>query len=117
LIIDEDSWSATSNIFKKYFDIVSIIETSLKYRRISDLLVELENTGILVSRAYLRGRNGYGKEYKLKVDPSLVGPSVDENFYDSLVKRKTIMEQSKSLKKIVNSLGRSRHGKYRGLII
>jgi Cdc6-like AAA superfamily ATPase len=77
-IVKEQSWSATSHVFKKYTDIVSKDHTPLKYRRVSDLLVELENTGILVSRAYSRGRGGYGKEYKLKVDPDIVGPSVDE---------------------------------------
>lgn len=83
-IVDMSAWNATSQIYKKYSDIVSG-ESPLKYRRVSDLLVELENTGILVSRAYSRGRNGYGKEYKLKIDPSIVGPAVSQKFYDSIV--------------------------------
>jgi cell division control protein 6 len=105
-IVKEQSWGATSNIFKKYADIVSKDHTPLKYRRVSDLLVELENTGILVSRAYSRGRNGYGKEYKLKVDPSLVGPSVGEEFYDSLVQKKTSLDEIKELQKSMKSRGK-----------
>ena len=102
-ILGEDSWSATSNIFKKYSDIVSQEQTPLKYRRVSDLLVELENSGMLVSRAYSRGRDGYGKEYKLKVDPSLVGPSVDGEFYDSLVRRKASHDRIEKLQKLTKS--------------
>ena len=102
-IVKEQSWGATSNIFIKYAKLVSKDHTPLKYRRVSDLLVELENTGILISRAYSRGRGGYGKEYKLKVDPSLVGPSVNEEFYDSLVQRKTSLDEIKELQKSMKS--------------
>ena len=105
-ILGEYSWSATSNIFKKYTDIVSKNHTPLKYRRVSDLLVELENTGILVSRAYSRGRNGYGKEYKLKIDPILVGPSVGEEFYVSLLERKQRADRIKEYQKLMKSKGR-----------
>ena len=114
-IVKEQSWAATSNIFKKYTDIVSKDQSPLKYRRVSDLLVELENTGIVISRAYSRGRGGYGKEYKLKVDPSLVGPSVDIEFYDSLVQKKikldAMREHKKAMKKHKSIFGK----KYPGL--
>jgi len=106
-IVKEQSWGATSNIFKKYTELVSKDYTLLKYRRVSDLLVELENTGILVSRAYSRGRGGYGKEYKLKVDPSLIGPSVNKEYYDSLVQKKTQLDEIKELQKSMKSRGRN----------
>lgn len=105
-IVKEQSWSATSNIFKRYTEIVAK-DNPLKYRRVSDLLVELENTGILVSRAYSHGRGGYGKEYKLKVDPGVVGPSVSEKFYDSQVKRRAEIDSLKEYQKSMKSLGRS----------
>lgn len=106
-IVNAQSWSATSSIFKKYSEIVSKEYTPLKYRRVSDLLVELENTGFLVSRAYSHGRNGYGKDYKLKVDPSLVGPSVDSDFYDSLIKKRAEIEKLQDLQSIFKSRGRN----------
>lgn len=104
-IVKEQSWSATSNIFKKYTEIVE--DNSLKYRRISDLLVELENTGILVSRAYSRGMGGYGKEYKLKVDPGVIDPSVSEKFYDSQIQRRAEADRLKGYQKLLKSRGRS----------
>jgi cell division control protein 6 len=107
-LLGEYSWSATSEIFKKYTDIVANEKTPLKYRRVSDLLVELENSGMLVSRAYSRGRGGYGKEYKLKVDPSLVGPSVDQEFYDSVIRRKAAADELKEIKKMYRPRKRGR---------
>lgn len=108
-ITGNDSWCATSDVFKKYSDIVSHKESPLKYRRISDLLVELENTGILVSRAYSRGRNGYGKEYKLKMDPSLIGPSVNQEWWDGLIndqKRKIKLKEDIDNLKSLGGLGK-----------
>jgi len=105
-IVYEQSWAATSSLYKKYTEIVSHKEKPLSYRRVSDLLVELENSGLVVSRAYSRGRNGYGKEYKLTVSPDLVGPAVDKKFYDSLVKDKVIMDKTKEIQKEMKSLGR-----------
>ena len=99
-ILGEYSWSATSDIYKKYTNIVSQDHTPLKYRRVSDLLVELENSGMLVSRAYSCGRNGYGKEYKLKVDPSLLGPSVGDEFYENIIKIKIAKDELKEIKKL-----------------
>jgi len=106
-IVHEQSWAATSSIYKKYTEIVSKDEKSLSYRRVSDLLVELENSGLVISRAYSRGRHGYGKEYKLKVSPDLVGPAVDQKYFDSLVRRKSSLDRSKAFQKRMKSLGRS----------
>ena len=115
-IVKEQSWNATSNIFKRYTEIVAR-DNPLKYRRISDLLVELENTGILVSRAYSRGRGGYGKEYKLKVDPGIVGPSVSEKFYDSQVQRRAEIDSLKEYRKSMKLLGRGNFANmYSGLL-
>ena len=46
-IFGERSWTATSNIYKKYTDMMSKNEKSLPYRRVSDLLVNLESSGLL----------------------------------------------------------------------
>jgi cell division control protein 6 len=36
-------------------------------------LGELENLGLAVSRAVSRGRHGYGRQYRLTVQPDIVG--------------------------------------------
>jgi len=116
-ILGEGSWSATSDIFKKYSNIVSLEYTPLKYRRVSDLLIELENSGMLVSRAYSRGRGGYGKEYKLKMDPALVGPSIDKEFYESVIKTKMASDKLKNLQKLYKprKLGRGFSSMFKNL--
>ena len=59
-----------------------------------------------MSRAYSKGRNGYGKEYKLTVSPDLVGPAVSKDYFDSLVKRKAQLDGAKEYEKTMKSLGR-----------
>jgi cell division control protein 6 len=116
-IVSEESWAATSSIYKKYTEVTSKDKKPLSYRRVSDLLVELENSGLVVSRAYSRGRNGYGKEYKLKVSPDLIGPSIDPDFFESLVERKASIDTSKKLQKSLKSLKRSNlWSRYSGLL-
>ena len=109
-IVNEQSWNATSVIYKRYSDLLSK-DKPLSYRRCSDLLVELENSGLVVSRAYSRGRNGYGKEYKLKVSPDLVGPALDKNWFDSLVHKKPRPSATEIIfKKLVNSKTGRKYG-------
>ena len=86
-------------MFLSFSKLVSSDKNPLSYRQISDLLVELENSGLVVPRAYSKGRNGYGKEYKLTISPDLVGPSVDKEYYDSLVKGKVLLVKIKNFKK------------------
>ena len=40
------------------------------------------------------------KEYKLKVDPALVGPSVGKEFYDSMITTKMTSDELMKLKKL-----------------
>jgi len=100
-IVNEEPWSATSSVYRKYSDIVAKNQKPLSYRRVADLLVELENSGLLVSRAYSKGRHGYGREYKLKISPELVGKSVDEEFLNSLMEQK---EKRQRLRDLQNSM-------------
>lgn len=112
-IINQESWSATSSIYKKYSDIASKNSNPLSYRRISDLLVELENSGLLISRAYSRGRNGYGKEYKLNVSPELVGPSIDKDWFDSILSIRASRDRRKRMEKLIKPS--KRFGRYSNL--
>ena len=113
-IINDEAWNATSVIYKRYSNLVSGNNKPLSYRRVSDLLVELDNSGLVVSRAYSRGRNGYGKEYKLKVSPDLVGPVIGKDWFDSLVEQKARTDEAermlKELKKSRFARRRSRFG-------
>jgi cell division control protein 6 len=87
-LLSGNPWCATSVVYKKYCLIISKEFKPLSYRRIVDLLVEVENSGLVVSRTISRGRHGYGNEYKLKLSPDLVGPSISSKWWESVVKKK-----------------------------
>jgi len=89
-LLSGNPWRATSAIYKKYCSILSKELKPLSYRRIVDLLVEVENSGLVVSRTLSRGRQGYGTEYKLKLSPDLVGPYISSKnkWWESVVENK-----------------------------
>ncbi len=101
-------------IYKKYSDLVSAENKPLSYRRCSDLLIELDNSGLVVSRAYSRGRHGYGKEYKLKISPDLVGPVIGKDWFDSLVEQKVRTDETQDLLKSLKKSGFGRRSRFRG---
>jgi len=68
-----EAWHSTSTIYKQYGIIISKDTKPLSYRRVSELLTELENTGLAVSQTSSKGRHGYGTQYKLTVSPEMVG--------------------------------------------
>ena len=80
---------------------IYVLPVELTKQKIKELRTKIEqkNSGLVVSRAYSRGRNGYGKEYKLTVSPDLVGPAVDKVYFDSLLEQKANMDIIKELQK------------------
>jgi len=92
-LLSENPWRATSSIYNKYSKLLNE-KKSLSYRRIVDLLVEIENSGLVDSRTISKGRHGYGNEYKLKLSPNLVGPNVDEKWWKGILERKTIQDKA-----------------------
>lgn len=66
-------WHATSVLYKQYKMLLGDKTKPLTYRRISDLLSELKESGLAVSATSSRGRHGYGTQYKLLVEPEHAG--------------------------------------------
>ncbi len=86
--LSDDDWHATSSIFKQYGMILSKDEKPLGYRRISEILVDLANTGIALSNTSSKGRGGYGTQYKLTVSPEMVGNTCFAEWWAGIEKRK-----------------------------
>lgn len=59
-----ESWHSTSELFKKYNGMMQKGTKPLGYRRVGELLTEMENTGLAVSQTHSKGRHGYGTQYK-----------------------------------------------------
>ena len=88
MINGDFGWTATSQIYDTYQKILRKNTKSLSYRRITDLLIELKNTGLVSSRAISRGRAGYGTEYRLLFSPNMIGPCVDKEWWDGVISEK-----------------------------
>jgi archaeal cell division control protein 6 len=83
-----EEWHSTSVLYKQYTMIVQKGTKPLSYRRVSDLLTELENSGLVVSQTSSKGRRGYGTQYKLVVSPEMVGPVISREWWEDIVKTK-----------------------------
>ncbi len=91
-------WVATSSVYETYKSIIPEDTRILSYRRITDILVKLENTGLVVSRTVSHGRYGYGNEYKLKVSPEMVGSLLDKEWWQG------VLEIKQKIERLENSL-------------
>lgn len=87
-IYSEGGWTSTSSIYDQYGELLQKDTKSLSYRRVVDLLVELENMGLVTTRTTSRGRHGYGTEYRLKFSPQMVGPFVGKEWWEEAVAKK-----------------------------
>lgn len=92
-----EAWHSTSTLYNQYRTILAKDAKPLGYRRVSELLTELENTGLVISQTSSHGRHGYGTQYKLGVSPGMVGKAVDSEWWDGLVKQKLEHESSTEL--------------------
>ncbi len=82
----EKEFYSTKQIFDAYQGLCGDSQlTPLSYRRAFDLLAELENSGIIISKTHSTGRHGYHNYYKLTYDYRLVGWIIDKNWWGSLM--------------------------------
>ena len=82
-------WHSTSTIYKQYCKIIEKDVKPLGYRRVSELLTELQNSGLALSQTSSKGRHGYGTQYKLTISPEIIGQSCFSEWWTDLVKLKT----------------------------
>ncbi|MDQ3835793.1 MAG: AAA family ATPase [Thermoproteota archaeon] len=97
--LTEESWQSTSTVYKQYCHIQAAESTvkQLTYRRISELLTELENMGLVASHTSSKGRYGYGTEYKLLVPPETIGSAcASPEWWDEIVQKKSEHEKDEN---------------------
>lgn len=97
--LTDQEWHTTSRIYHQYQRIcMKSVPPSepLGYRRISELLTELENTGIVVSQSKSRGRYGYGNSYKLTIDPITIGKTISPEWWKHIEEAKANRGSMKS---------------------
>lgn len=85
--LTDQGWNTTSIVYQQYQRICTkngSPSEPLGYRRISELLTELENTGMVASQSRSRGRYGYGNSYKLVIDPVSIGKTLAPEWWKSI---------------------------------
>jgi archaeal cell division control protein 6 len=92
-----EAWHSTSVLYKQYTRMVQKGAKPLSYRRVSDLLTELENSGLVVSQTSSKGRHGYGTQYKLVVPPEMIGSFISKEWWEGIVKTKREYESEEPL--------------------
>lgn len=83
--LSEQSWHSTSVLYKQYQKILQKDTKPLSYRRVSELLVELVNSGIAISQTHSKGRQGYGSQFKLAIEPEIIGRTISSEWWNSIV--------------------------------
>lgn len=89
----DDEWHTTKSLFDRYS---KYLDTEpVGYRRFSELLNDLENSGLLVSKTGSKGHKGYKSEYSLVVDPEIIGELLAKEWWnENVVKPKAAMDKA-----------------------
>ena len=104
--VKDEGWHSTSELFKQYQKILSSDSRPISYRRFSEMLVELVNSGIAVSKTESKGRYGYGSQFKIAADPDMIGHSCFPEWWSSVVKTKISQDALKETSDIWSFGGR-----------
>ena len=98
--LTKEVWHSTSTVYNQYRLIITNDTKPLTYRRIAELLTELENMGLVTSHTSSKGRHGYGTQYKLVVPSEAIGKVCFPDWWSDLVQRK--LQHDKSASSILN---------------
>ena len=94
--LTQEVWHSTSTVYNQYRRILKESTKPLTYRRIAELLTELENMGLVISHTSSKGRHGYGTQYKLVVPPEAIGKVCFPHWWNDLVQRKIQHDKNES---------------------
>jgi archaeal cell division control protein 6 len=99
--LTQEMWYSTSTVYNQYRRFFKEGTTKpLTYRRIAELLTELENMGLVISHTGSKGRHGYGTQYKLVVPPEAIGKVCFPDWWSELVQKK--MQHDNNASSILN---------------
>jgi hypothetical protein len=91
--LSKQDWHFTSVIVQQYHKVWIDGAKPLTYRRVSEILHEMEGMGLVVSQIGSRGRHGYGRQYKLELSPHVVGRKLNVNWWEGVLNSVKIHEQ------------------------
>ena len=92
MFFHERDWHTTMSLYEKYEKYLNAEPVS--YRRFSELLKDLENTGLVASNTSSKGQKGYSSEFRLVMDPRIVGDIIDKEWWNEhVVKPKAALDK------------------------
>jgi hypothetical protein len=103
--LTQEVWHSTSTLYNQYRHIIGKDTNDTKpltYRRIAELLTELENMGLVISHTISKGRQGYGTQYKLVVPPEVIGKVCFPDWWIDIVQRKKQHDRDKDSSNMFN---------------
>ena len=92
-ILSKQDWHLTSVIVQQYHKVWIDGTKPLTYRRVSEILREMERMGLVISQTRSRGRQGYGTQYKLEISPHAVGRKLNANWWEGVLSSVKAHEQ------------------------
>ncbi|MDE1766178.1 MAG: AAA family ATPase [Thaumarchaeota archaeon] len=113
--LDKD-WHKTSAIYAEYKSLVKNMKP-LGSRRISELLTELKNGGLVMSQTASHGRGGYGTSYMLTVPPEAIGEGLGKEWWvpimaeDQKHKEMALLRMTEA--KMQRDRGKARRGSFK----
>jgi len=84
----EQEWHTTHKLHKKYCDLVQKGTKPVSHRRFSEILRELENTGLVTSQTGSQGRKGYSSQFRLVMPPEIVGQACFPDYWKKVEEKK-----------------------------
>ena len=84
----EQEWHTTHTLHKKYCDLLQKDTKPVSHRRFSEIMRELENTGLATSQTGSQGRGGYSSQFRLAMPPEIVGRACFPKFWPTVEEKK-----------------------------
>ena len=81
VLFSREEYQTTQDIYTAYMSIESTVRPCLHYRRVFDILKELDESGLIVARTKSRGRHGYANEYVLTAPTWMIGNVISKDWW------------------------------------
>ncbi len=92
-------WPTISAVYDYYCKNIAKDQKPLGYRRVAELLVDVQNSGLATSQSMARSKGGYGRGYKLEVEPKDVGEACFPGKWEIAEKMRVIEAQMAGMAK------------------
>lgn len=102
-------WHSTHQLHKKYCELLEKETKPVTHRRFSELLREIETSGVITSQTGSQGRKGYFSQFRLIVPAEIVGGTCFPKYWQG------IKEKMQERLDLQESLAQNKHSRFHGI--